>query len=59
MSVVIKIKRRLSGDASPPDNLESGELAYNEVDDTLYIGVSQPNTEIKNSLNSNIILSGS
>jgi hypothetical protein len=42
MSTIIRIKRRLSGEAGPPPLLQEGELAYNEVDDTLYIGVSTP-----------------
>lgn len=42
MTTIIRIKRRLSGEAGPPPLLQEGELAYNEVDDTLYIGVSTP-----------------
>jgi hypothetical protein len=42
MSTIIRIKRRLAGEAGPPPVLSEGELAYNEVDDTLYIGVSTP-----------------
>jgi hypothetical protein len=42
MSTIIRIKRRLEGEAGPPPMLNVGELAYNEVDDTLYIGVSTP-----------------
>lgn len=33
----ILIKRRLTGDPGPPSMLQHGELAMNEVDDTLYI----------------------
>ena len=42
MSTIIRIKRRLEGEAGPPLVLDAGEFAYNEVDDTLYIGVSTP-----------------
>jgi hypothetical protein len=34
----IRIKRRLSGSAGAPSTLASAELAYNNVDGTLYIG---------------------
>lgn len=34
----ILIKRRLTGDAGGPASLSGGELAFNEVDDTLYYG---------------------
>jgi len=43
MSIIFRIKRRLSGDSGPPKELQGGELAFNEVDGTLYIGVSQQN----------------
>lgn len=35
---IIKIKRRLNGDAGPPNTLLNGELAFNEVDNILYYG---------------------
>jgi len=38
MSNVIRIKRRVSGNAGAPAALKSAELAHNEVDNTLYIG---------------------
>lgn len=41
---IIKIKRRIQGEPGPPPNLLPGELAYNEVDGILYIGVSQTNS---------------
>jgi hypothetical protein len=44
MSTTIRIKRRLSGEPGPPMNLLPGELAYNEVDGILYIGVTQSPT---------------
>lgn len=44
MSVTVRIKRRLAGDAGPPDALQPGELAFNEVDGTLYIGVESLST---------------
>lgn len=36
----ICIKRRIAGDPGPPPLLNPGELAFNEVDNTLYIGTS-------------------
>jgi hypothetical protein len=39
--VTIKIKRRTSGDPGPPPSLAHGELAFNEVDNTLIIGTTQ------------------
>jgi hypothetical protein len=39
MGFTFQIKRRLAGDPGPPDVLQLGELAFNEVEDTLYIGV--------------------
>ena len=38
MVATIQIKRRNSGAAGAPASLKSGELAYNAVDDVLYIG---------------------
>jgi hypothetical protein len=38
MSVPVRIKRRWTGLAGAPASLKSGELAYNGMDDTLYIG---------------------
>ena len=35
---IIKIKRRLNGNSGPPNTLLNGELAFNEVDNTLYYG---------------------
>ena len=37
-SQVIRIKRRLTGGAGAPSALASAELAYNNIDATLYIG---------------------
>jgi hypothetical protein len=34
----ILIKRRVSGEAGPPPMLLKGELAFNETNQTLYIG---------------------
>lgn len=34
----ILIKRRVSGNPGPPPMLLPGELAVNEVDNTLYVG---------------------
>ncbi len=38
MANTIQFKRRVSGAAGAPAALKSGEVAHNEVDDTLYIG---------------------
>lgn len=38
MANTIQLKRRSSGLAGAPAALKSGELAHNEVDDTLYVG---------------------
>jgi hypothetical protein len=38
MAFVWQIKRRLAGDPGPPAVIDPGELAFNEVDNTLYIG---------------------
>ena len=38
MANTIQLKRRISGIAGAPAALKSGELAHNEVDDTLYVG---------------------
>ncbi len=42
MAFVFRIKRRLAGEPGAPDTLQVGELAFNEVDNTLYYGRSQP-----------------
>jgi hypothetical protein len=38
MANIIQIKRRTSGSAGAPASLANGELAFNEVDNTLYYG---------------------
>lgn len=38
MSITLRIKRRLSGAAGAPASLASGEIAWNHVDKTLYLG---------------------
>jgi hypothetical protein len=38
----ICIKRRVSGEAGPPPMLNKGELAFNETNQTLYIGSNFP-----------------
>jgi hypothetical protein len=45
MAFVFQIKRRLAGDPGTPTQLQTGELAFNEVDGTLYIGVSNTNNQ--------------
>lgn len=38
MANTLRIKRRLTGDPGAPSSLKTAELAYNQVDDILYIG---------------------
>ena len=38
MANTVRIKRRASGDSGAPSSLENAELAFNEVNDTLYYG---------------------
>ena len=38
MANTIQLKRRVSGVAGAPAALKSGELAHNEVDNTVYVG---------------------
>lgn len=38
MSNIIRIKRRASGNAGAPSSLSNAELAFNEIDNTLYYG---------------------
>lgn len=38
----ILIKRKVSGEAGPPASLAHGELAFNEIDNTLYIQNNNP-----------------
>ena len=38
----ILIKRRISGEPGPPKMLQHGELAFNEVGNTLYIQTNNP-----------------
>lgn len=38
MANIIRIKRRKTGDSGAPANLANAELAFNEVNDTLYYG---------------------
>ena len=38
----ILIKRRISGAPGPPPSLAHGELAFNEVNKTLYIQTNSP-----------------
>jgi hypothetical protein len=42
---IIRIKRRVSGPPGPPMDLSHGELAFNEIDGTLFIGVSSTETQ--------------
>jgi ATP-dependent protease ClpP protease subunit len=34
----IRIKRRMSGDSGPPSSLSNAEIAFNEINNTLYYG---------------------
>jgi polyhydroxyalkanoate synthesis regulator phasin len=43
MSNIIRIKRRFSGAAGAPSTHNAGELAYNGVDDKLYLGTGSTN----------------
>ena len=38
----ILIKRRVSGEPGPPASLEHGELAFNEVNNSLYVNTNNP-----------------
>lgn len=38
MSITFKIKRRTSGAIGAPSSLKAGELAYNQMDNTIYAG---------------------
>lgn len=44
MANTIQFKRRISGLAGAPPALKSGEVAHNEVDDTLYMGKGDDGT---------------
>ena len=45
MANTIQFKRRSAGNAGAPAALKSGEVAHNEVDDTLYIGKGREGCE--------------
>lgn len=44
MANTIRIKRRITGSTGAPASLAVGELAYNEMDNTLYIGMHNNGT---------------
>lgn len=44
MANTIRIKRRITGSTGAPSTLAVGELAYNEMDNTLYIGTHNNGT---------------
>ena len=46
MANTIRIKRRITGATGAPSSLAVGELAYNEMDDILYIGKYNNNSPI-------------
>ena len=43
MANVVRIKRRLTGDAGAPSALKNAELAFNEVGNVLYYGKGDDN----------------
>jgi len=58
MPNVIQIKRRIAGGGSgQPGSLAVGELAYSEVDDILYIGISGNNVEVLGGMGAFVTLS--
>ena len=48
--VTIKIKRRTSGEPGPPPSLAHGELAFNEANNSLYIGTTNTQSLSGNSV---------
>lgn len=46
MANTIRIKRRITGSTGAPSSLSVGELAYNEMDATLYIGTYNNNSPL-------------
>lgn len=56
MSNTIRIKRRASGDSGSPSSLKNAELAFNEVDNTLYYGTG---TDINGDATTIISIGGS
>jgi hypothetical protein len=46
MSTIIRIKRRRTGNSGPPLSLKGSELAFNEVDNTLWIGKGADSNQI-------------
>jgi hypothetical protein len=54
----IRLKRRTSGATGSPSSLAVGEPAYNEVDDTLWIGLSSGATKAIGGLGNFVALTG-
>jgi len=50
MPNIILTKRRVSGSADAPSSLGSGEMAHNEVSDTLFIGVGNNGSDVATSI---------
>ena len=48
MPCTILKKRRVSGDPGPPPSLAHGELAFNEVSNTLHIGTNNSSLSSNN-----------
>src|SRR5210317_2086248 len=55
MSNTIRIKRRATGDSGAPSSLKNAELAFNEVDNTLYYGTG---TDVNGDANTVISIGG-
>jgi len=55
MSNTIRIKRRATGDSGAPSTLKNAELAFNEVDNTLYYGTG---TDVNGDANTVISIGG-
>lgn len=56
MANTIRIKRRATGSAGAPSSLKNAELAFNEVDDTLYYGKG---SDINGDANTVVAIGGS
>lgn len=50
MANIIQVKRRVSGLAGAPASLKSGEIAHNEIDQTLYVGLGDDGTGTASSI---------
>lgn len=48
---VIRIKRKKTGPAGPPENLDNGEMAFDEVGEVLYYGKGKTNQIMNGQIN--------